>query len=211
MTKTITYIGFAISSILIVLAFITAKTYTQLVIAVILYPLLAYFALKLFPRSQNETPAIAYPVPTIAPYQPPNTYQTNINNDKVEIVDIDKRTFLKLLGTAGISFFVFSILGRRSEDFIFNNQFTNSLPQNNLFQNGKEIQPDTLTAEGYRISEIDDDIVSYYGFTNKTGYWLIMREDSQNNSFRYAKGEDNFSKNWERRQMLKYDYYYNLF
>ena len=50
MSKTITYTSFAIAALLIVLAFVTATSYTQLAIAIVLYPAVAYFALKIFLR-----------------------------------------------------------------------------------------------------------------------------------------------------------------
>jgi hypothetical protein len=207
MGKTLTYSGFIISALLVVLAFITAKTYAQLAIAVLLYPLLAYFALKLLPRKGSGAPAITIKLPPS-----PMRKVEAATHEKVEVADVDKRTFLKLIGAAGISFFVFSLLGRRVESLLFDrtagNAGTATLPTGSA--SGAD-SGQTLPAAGYRISEIDDGIVSYYGFTNQSGNWLIMREDTETSSFRYAKGDSGFSKNWANRENLKYDYYYNLF
>lgn len=73
-------------------------------------------ALKIFPRKVaviNEYPSV-----TVAPNTIPNNVGPVNNNvsavmpsQKVDIIDVDKRTFLKFIGTAGISFFIFSLLG----------------------------------------------------------------------------------------------------
>lgn len=206
MTKTISYTGLIISTILVIFVFVTAKTYTQLIIAVILYPLLAYFALRVIPRRNGgESPAISINVPSF----PARTIDKSayVKRETVEVADIDKRTFLKLIGTAGITFFIFSILGRRVDSLLFNGG------QNTSLSTGGTVPAANSgnITDGYKITEIDDSLVSYYGFTNQAGNWLIMKEDTQTSSFRYAKGITNFSGNWQNRQNLTYDYYYNLF
>jgi len=196
MNKTLTYTGFAIAALGIVLAFVTAKTYTQLAIATVLYPALIYFALKMLSRSHGKGPVITIPIP-LKPAKQIATTQGR----KVEVTDIDKRTFLKMIGAAGISFFVFSILGRRVDNLLFNKPSENA---------DIGASPATLSTSGYRISEIDEGEITYYGFINGDGGWLIMREDTDSSSFRYAKGDLNFPGSWASRGNLKYDYYYNL-
>jgi hypothetical protein len=204
MGKTLTYSGFAISTLLIILAFTTAKTYAQLSLAVLLYPLLVYFALKTFPRRNRQAPAITIQLPKRSVPK-----AEEIPTERV-VADIDKRTFIKLIGTAGISFFLFSLLGRRVENLLFGGALESQTLQGSTTPNNQLAQS-SQPFEGYKISEIDDGIISYYGFINKDGAWLIMSEDTQTSSFRYAKGSSNFSLNWRERQSLKYDYYYNLF
>ncbi len=53
MNKTLTYAGFAAACLFVILLFVTAKSYTQLGLAIVIYPLVAYFALKIFPREQR--------------------------------------------------------------------------------------------------------------------------------------------------------------
>lgn len=206
MGKALTYSGFAISTILIVLAFVTAKNYSQLIIAVILYPLLAYFALKVLPRRNAKAPAITIHIP-----QRTARIEEEIRREKVYVADVDKRTFIKLIGTAGISFFLFSLLGRRVESLLFGGALNTGLNTNNTVAPSSQSAQAAQPFEGFKISEIDDNIVSYYGFTNQNGAWMIMKEDTQTSSFRYVRGESNFSSNWKARENLKYDYYYNLF
>lgn len=212
MTKTLSYTGVAIGALAVILLFVTSKSYFQLGAAIVLYPILAYLTLKLIPRT---THGYATGVPTnqnVTAAFTPNAQASVVIPGKVDIVDIEKRTFLKLVGTAGLSFFVFSLLGRKAEDLIFNR--ASSI--------GNQILPPTTSTpsdgatpvvikEEYKISEIDDGIISYYGFVNKNGNWQIMREDSPGNSFRYARGESDFSKNWQNRENLRYDYYDSLF
>ncbi len=204
MGKALTYSGLAVSFIITAFVFVTAKTYTQLIIAVLLYPLLAYFALRVLPRRNKVAPSITIQIPS-RPMP-----KTNEDTRAKVVADIDKRTFLKLIGTAGLSFFVFSLLGRRVESLLFGRAFESGVSTSGVAPSDQASSaPQPL--EGFKISEIDDGIVSYYGFTNKDGAWLIMREDTQASSFRYAKGERDFSRNWASRQKLKYDYYFNLF
>lgn len=195
LNKTLTYTGFTLATALIVAAFITSKTYTQLGIAVVLYPLLVYFAFKLFPRKPFKSPAVLIQIPARQKQK-----AESLGRQRVEVTDIDKRTFLKLIGTAGISFFLISLLGRRVESMLFDKN-----PQ------GQSGQAEPTPKEGYKISEIDEGIVSYYGFVDKDGRWLIMKEDTANSTYRYSKGDSGFTGSWSSRENLTYDYYHKLF
>ena len=203
MSKTLTYSGFVIASILMVLVFVTAKTYPQLTIAVVLYPLLAYFALKLFPRKNPKAPVFTTKIPARSVQK-----VEEVKREKVDVADIDKRIFLKLVGTAGISFFLFSLLGRRVESLLFGRAIDSGTNSIGTIPAG---QTESLPTEGYRITEVDDGVIAFYGFTNKDSSWLIMRGDTEAGSFRYVRGKSNFPGNWNSRENLKYDYYHNLF
>ena len=203
MRKTLTYSIFTIMSLLVILAFITAKSYLQLGVAILLYPLLAYFALQIFKRKSWRAPivTIKFPVATAKP-----------RREAVDVADIDKRTFLKLVGAAGLSFFVFSLLGRRAENLLFGSSSEPSIIGNALNSTGGEVNVSgTPQLNGYRISEIDDRLVSYYGFVNNQGNWMIMREDTETSAFRYSTGKTNFPISWADRENLKYSYYHELF
>ena len=116
MTRALSYIGFTVACLFVILLFVTSKSYVQLTIAIILYPIITFLALKIFPIKVaviNEYPSV-----TVAPNTIPNNVGPVNNNvsavmpsQKVDIIDVDKRTFLKFIGTAGISFFIFSLLG----------------------------------------------------------------------------------------------------
>ena len=203
MKKILIYGGFIIASILVVVIFVTSTTYTQLAIASLLYPPLAYFAFKHFPSNLRK----AHTERLTVAIQPANKSK----KEGVEIVDIDKRAFLKLIGAAGFSFFLFSILSKRIETLIFGRASLvglaplGSTTSNQI--NSAERQP----TDSYKISEIDSGEFTFYGFINKGGGWYIMKEDPGTGSFRYTKGESNFPKNWVGRERLTYDYFHNVF
>lgn len=203
MRKTLTYSSFIIASFLVVAVFITATTYIQLGLAVALYPLLILFAFKIFPRKSHRTMEFTVELPKPAP----KTVQTvnGVTREKVEVVDVDKRTFLKLIGTVGITFFLSSFLGKRADTLL--SRGLGTAPASEHGASGAE----TLANGGYKISEVDENRITYYGFLNKDGGWLIMRVDTDTNTFRYAKGDTDFPGNWSRRENLKYDYFSNLF
>lgn len=206
------YSGFIALTALVVLLFTTTKNYYQLLLAVSLYIPFAYFALHLFPRRKvieeydSEIPDIASGEKTSTMLEP--------DHDKIDINDINKRAFLKLIGAAGLSYFIFSLIGRRSDMFIPGGSQKSDASEATTIgdTSGKKIDPaERQPMDGYRICEINDDVISFYGYTNKDGAWIIMREDTENNSFRYIRGEAGFRENWDRRESLVYDYYHNVF
>lgn len=207
MTKTITNFAFAVASLVVILVFVTSKTYPQLAIAIALYPILVFVGFMIFPRKDQASPKITT-------YKQPKLEQVKIENSipKAEtayVADINKRTFLKLIGATGISFFIFSMFGRGIENLVFGRNGQSGLNPTGV---GDQFGASNVSpTDGYKISEIDEGNVSYYGFTNKDGAWLVMQEGTDGNSFRYAKGSSNFPDNWNNRENLNYDYFYNLF
>lgn len=211
MTKTLTYPVFVIAGLLTIATFVTAKTYSQLALGVFLYPILIYIAFKIFPKFEWLTQKATRQTNTT---QDHGQYETNSNpqppKETALIADIDKRAFIKLIGATGISYLVFSILGRRIEPLIFGKNTPANIGQ---FGNTGQISTnESSPADGYKISEVDEqDQFRYFGFVNQNGAWLVMRQDANDNTFRYIKGSSNFPGNWRDREKLKYDYYYNLF
>ena len=187
MRKTLTYSGFIVASLVLVLVFATSKSYTQLGVAVLLYPLLVFFAYKLFINRTWSVPAEK--VKAVLPEH---------HGERVGILDTDKRDFLKMIGAAGLSFLLFSLFNRRT-DILF--------PSKSITAPEAERSP----LEGYQITEIDDSATTYYGFTNKQGAWIIMKVDTETSSFRYTRGDSKFSDNWEGRTALNYVYFHELF
>ena len=205
MTKSLTYTGFALASLVLAAAFVTSKTYTQLGVAVAVYPLLIFFAYRLFVHNDRKVqPTIVQPQDQL------NKQDEEVNQEKVEVVtDLNKRAFLKIVGATGLSFFLISLFGRRIESLFLNRTLDTGIgpigfPEDQSVTGG--------ISESYKISEIDDaSTVTYYGFVNKQGAWFIMKEDVESNSYRYVRSGTDFSNNWVNRENLKYDYYYNLF
>jgi len=66
----------------------------------------------------------------------------------------------------------------------------------------------------YQIADKDNDATpNYYGFTNDTGAWYILEETvlAGADTFRYAKGPNDYTTNWTGRGGLSYDYFYTVF
>lgn len=198
MRKILTYCSFVIATLAIIVAFVTAKTHIQLTIAIVFYPLLVYFALKVFPRKSlrvfpsGEVTAVA-------------------QSESKPVVDIDKRDFLKMIGVSGLSLLLYSIFLKKTQIPFF--QGTSESGTVSLQDTaGRKIDPvEKEPTDGYRITEIDDSIIAYYGFTHKDGSWFIMQEDTETGSFRYVRGDADFSGNWTNRENFKYDYFINVF
>ena len=208
MTKALTYSSLLVASLLVIFGFITAQSFSQLAVAIILYPALVIIALNLLPRSKQ----VHITTTTISPTPEkldPQKVEASDSQTTAYIADIDKRSFIKLIGATGISFFLFSLLGRRAENFFFGKP--GQLGLNQSASDDQFGSADPFPTNGYKIAEIDEGIVTYYGFNTKNGAWMIMREDANTGNFRYAKGESDFPGSWNNRENLKYDYFYNTF
>jgi hypothetical protein len=207
----LTYTSFIIACVGVIVAFMTATTYLQLAVAILLYPILAFFAYKVLPSkmrssTSKKSPTQAEPIKTTAP-------QELANKATIGISDIDKRVFLKLIGGAGLFLFLFSLFNKKTEGLFFKNLPGSVSGKISLEDtSGNKINPaQSQPLDGYRICEIDDDVISFYGFTNTDGAWYIMKIDTDSGSFRYAKGDSSFPTHWDKRVNLNYDYFSNLF
>ncbi len=213
MTKVLTnhYFAFVVACFFVVTAFITATNFTQLALAALLYPILMFFAYKMYtqPKTSHKK---------VLDVEDISLSDASANSKKpaerIVISDVDKRVFLKLIGSAGVFLFLFSLFNKKAE-----NMFYKSLPESGRsFFDKKEAQragtQEVSTAQPtdeYGISEIENGENSYYGYTKLGGAWYIMKVDSETNSFRYVKGDKNFPASWKNRQKLKYDYFGNVF
>lgn len=211
MRKFITYFFLIISSLIVIVAFVTATTYVQLVLASMFYALIVYFLLRTFPRDIDFVHVPA-PVATQATAIPAGA-TSNLPDNNLPVADNNKRDLLKMVGAAGLSFFLFSLFNRRPGGSFFGGAPNLPLGTTGIEDTaGQKIDPaKSQPTDGYRISEIDDSIISYYGFINQEGSWFIMKEDADSGSFRYVKGSTDFPGNWESRENLTYDYYYKVF
>lgn len=60
----------------------------------------------------------------------------------------------------------------------------------------------------YKISDIDDaSNPKYYGFLKADGGWYILKEDTTNKTYRYAKGDSDYSTAWTNRASQTYNYF----
>lgn len=68
--------------------------------------------------------------------------------------------------------------------------------------------------EGYFAADGDSDASpNYYGFVRADGSWYILKEtlSAGADTYKYAKGDNNYSTNWGNRAGLTYDYFHNVF
>jgi len=205
-TRYMFYSIFIIAALVVIIAFTTAASYQQLIIATVFYPLLIYCGLILFPRKTigiHSQEFSATPPPHASPL-------VNEKKEKPVVVDLDKRAFLKLAASTGISFLIYSILSKRVESLLMGGApGTGVVALQN--PNGQTIHPaETQPTDGYQIAEIDEGEISYFGFIDTYGHWFIMKEDNAG-SFRYTKSESGFPNDWSIREQLKYDYYHKVF
>ena len=131
--------------------------------------------------------------------------------NRKQVRDINRRLFLRLIGTAGIGTFLMSIFTKDAQAAFFG-----SVPGPGTVAikdtAGNKIDPaEKQPTDGYRVNEVDDAALpSYYGFVDRDGAWYIAKEDSSG-SWRYAKGGASFSTNWTGRVALSYDYFDAVF
>lgn len=221
MKKILIYYSFIIVTLMVVVGFVTATNYIQLATAVVFFPLFAYFAVRVFPQRSR---AINLPKEAVAIVEPigaktPEKLDKETIKLKKEGVDVDRRMFLKLIGSAGLSLFFFSMFTKRAEAAFFG-----SVPGPGTVSikdtAGNKIDPsEKQPTDGYRINQVDetsDPPYSYYGFSNKTGAWFIMRETTSGvdeGQYRYRKGSSDFPTGWSNRTTSPgtYDYFDNIF
>lgn len=209
MRKNLVCITFIVASLAVIIAFATATTYIQLAAAVLLYSLLVCIGYQVFPRRIKKY-SLTVPTPPIQPVEQTSELVEPVKNESmIGITDIDKRVFLKLVGGVGLSLFLFSIFNKKAEGLFFKNAPTSG-SVTLADTAGNKIDPaQNQPTDGYSISEIDDDTISFYGFINHNGEWYVMR--AEEGSFRYSKGDADFPTNWINRDSLKYDYYNSVF
>ena len=66
------------------------------------------------------------------------------------------------------------------------------------------IYTDNLTNK-YKISDMDTNSdPKYYGFLAPDGSWFVMKEDSTAQTYRYSRGEKDYSTAWINRATLTY-------
>lgn len=193
----LTYYGFIVSTLMVITGLASAHSTTEFLTAGLFSPILIYFAIRIFPK---RTRAINIPEVSRA-----------IVLERSSVPDFDRRAFLKLIGTAGLSLFMFALFTKKAEAAFFG-----SVPGPGTVSlkdaSGNKIDPaEKHPTDGYNITDLDDSSPAYYGFVNKTGAWFIMKEDATTGAYRYTKGTSGYSTNWTSRASLSYDYFDNVF
>lgn len=196
-------------------SFANAQTSPEILSSALFYPLFIYFALAVFPRRQK---ALTIPqVTVVATKKHKNkteeevVLQKQADNQMPSLkLDADRRMFIKLIASAGLSIFFLSLFTKKAHAAFFG-----SVPGPGTVaikdSTGTLIDPAKHhPTDGYKITDLDDSSPAYYGFVDKTGNWFIMKEDSSG-AYRYTKGASSYSTNWTGRAGLSYDYFDNVF
>jgi len=203
MNKFLTYYSFIVVSLMVVSGFMGASSTPQLVSAILFYPMLIYFLSLVFPKKQKSIPP-----PQIlkqANVGKPAIEEAKVHLEKPKSYDLNRRAFLKLIGTAGTSLFLFSIFTNKAKAAFFG-----SVPGPGTVAikdtSGTPIDPaEKGPTDGYGISQLDaDSTPSYYGYVNKIGAWYIMKEVGDG-SYVYVRGATGFAGEWATR-VLRDDY-----
>ncbi len=204
--------NFTLVSLIIIIGFLSATNITQHIATLVFSPLLLYFAFRILPqKKKGALPATQEPViegvPEIVEPLIPEEEVVSLHEQHV---DVDRRMFLKLIGSVGASVFLFALFTKKAEAAFFG-----SVPGPGVVSLkdslGNKIDPAIkLPTDGYKIAQLDDSVPAYYGFVDKTSAWYIMREDSTG-AYRFVKGAASFSSNWANRTALTYDYFSVIF
>lgn len=177
-----------VSAALVTIGLTSANSTPQLIGSLVFLPLVIYFLILL-----------VWPRPNLAAHP---AQRGDGDAQRPQNFDVDRRNFLKLLGGAGLLALLSGLFAKRA-DLLFPS------PDRRPDQDSIE-SPEKSPTAGYLVTEIDDSETAHFGFTNKHGQWYIMKQ-SANNSYRYAKGDRDFTSNWTNRALLKYDYFENTF
>jgi hypothetical protein len=207
MKKLLLYYSFILSILLVVLGFLGAKTPAELVSALVFAPLGLYFWLLIFPTKKQ---AVVLKTKAVVAEKRGGLKVAAEEGEIEPGLDVDRRKFLKLIGSAGASLFLLAVFTKKAEAAFFG-----SVPGPGTVgikdASGTRINPaEKLPTDGYNISKIDDtSSPAYYGFLNKDGGWFIMKEDG--GDYTYARGDSNFSSNWANRASLTYGTFDEVF
>lgn len=133
------------------------------------------------------------------------------------VSDNDRRLFLKLAGSTGLSLFFMALIGKKSAQAAF----FGSMPGPGTLalkdSTGATIDPaKNHPTDGYKISQLDDsgNTYLYFAYVNKDGAWYIQRETingANAGDYRYYKGNSDFATNWSNRSGLAYDDFDDIF
>lgn len=222
MKKLILTYNIIITLILGVIGFTQAKTNNEYIFAALFIPLSYYFFTQLLKQLKSDQVTTNYAhakQKSLIPLKSELTESDQaIEGEIVEdptIKDIDRRLFLKLIGSGSFTIFLMSLFTKKTHAAFFG-----SVPGPGTVavkdSTGNVIDPaEKQPTDGYEITELDesDPTYSYYGFVHKDGPWYIARETKATGSYRYTNGASNFSTGWTNRATpsIPYNYFDVIF
>lgn len=198
---------------LMLMGIFSARSSGQLMSSFIYLPLVFFFGTKIFYQlslSSSKSTASKKILPLTVTTHSADHKGTDHTPAIAGVADQDKRLFLQLIGTTGISLLLMSLFSRKARDtFLGGGPAPDTVGLKNSA--GETINPaEKLPTDGYVISDIDDETdINYYSFVHTSGAWYIMQY--ANGNFRYTKGDGNYSNNWDIRNKLRYDLFNNVF
>ena len=198
--------------LILVLEFTSLKSIESapgIIYSLLLLPLIYHFGLELKRRPTKLGPRIE-----------PVTFQKSISGEVIQeqagISDRDRRLFLKLIGSTGLSLFFMSLVSKEAQATFFG-----SMPGPGTValkdSAGAAIDPaEKQPTDGYKIAQLDDSggTYLYFSYVNKNGAWYIQRETisgGNTGDYRYFKGSSSFAANWSDRSSLAYDDFEDIF
>lgn len=206
MLLNLTYLySLSLSLIICLVGLFSARSPLQGAIACLFIPVVIYYARRLLTRLPQTTTSAH-------PNRPHSTTKSPTENGVVvaeelephQVNDVNRRLFLKLIGSSGLAALVFALFKRDASAAFFG-----SVPGPGTVGlkdiAGNKINPaEKHPTDGYEVSQVDDsNIPSYFGFVNKNGAWYIAREGN-NGEYRYIRGSGLFSASWAIRTSLTY-------
>lgn len=205
--------SFIVCLVLTLAGILSAKDITQLLSSFVFLPLIFYFGTRILRFVKPLPTKKAALVNKKKAVSTPAISQTAIIPEEIPagVADGDKRLFLKLIGSSGISLLLMALFTKKAQAAFFG-----SVPGPGVVaikdSAGNKIDPaEKNPTDGYEITEIDDSSSpAYYGFVKKTGAWYIMQEDSTG-AYRYAKGDSLFSVAWSTKELQSYGYFNSIF
>jgi hypothetical protein len=197
LARILVYYCFIITTAVVSVSFLSSVDLPQFLSALIFSPMAIYFLFLVLPQRKHALPFKKSEIESIIEPAPN--------------LDVNRRDFLKLIGSAGILAVIMGLFGRRGgiSPIMSSDTGLESITLKDTM--GNAINPaENSPTDGYSISQIDDSVPSYFGFINKDGGWFIMRED-EDSAYRYTKGEKDFTPNWKNRVKLDYNYFDKVF
>lgn len=215
-----------LTAIITTAAFLEVDSVEKALFPTLLLPLNLYFLKSLLDFSDYYRTNTNQPIyPDLAPYQVALRNQAvprkqkPLTDDALEpeilnpsqVRDLDRRMFLKLIGSAGVAAFVMSLFTDKAHAAFFG-----SVPGPGVVaikdSLGNKIDPaEKQPTDGYKISQLDDTssaTYSYFGFVNKNGNWYIQRETTSGagaGTYLYVRGTTDFAAEWATR-LTRSDY-----
>lgn len=215
--------NFLFTTILGISTLMNAKTQAEYFFSALFLPLSLYFGNRLFKfvllraklvkvvlRRRKRRNHAESPDSTLATRED-NALEGEVVEGGIPVRDRDKRLFLKLVASSGLSLFFLAVLGKKSAQAAFFGSVPGPGTVAIKDSSGNQIDPaEKQPTDGYEIAQIDDTSSSdyaYYGFVDKDGRWYITRENltgANAGQYLYVADTSGFSTNWTDRATLSY-------